>query len=194
MRVHNDHDRAARALYYLRGSYPTSDVILIDDGTGAPELDALAAKFKAKLYRGERQYAPKNCGNLWHEALTLYLENSTAEYLCKIDSDTIVLRPFKRLFPKKAIFGDTMSNPKFVQGGFMGMPREGAQKLITDKTLLGDNYNTDWIVLKIGDRIYISEDRCVSDAMRGAGFIPTQYDEIGNAVVHPCKCPVRSEA
>jgi hypothetical protein len=176
-----------QALNALRKYFPNSDVQLVDDGTGAGFFDALSKKYSADLYREPHEFDAATIGTCWHKQLRRYLYDSRAEYLVKIDTDTLFLRSFKRKFPAEGVFGALCKSPFFVHGTFIGIPREYAEKVVASETLMKKYDNRVFSRVDEFGRLLPCEDMVISRAMIDNGFALVDYPEVGNAVIHPVK-------
>lgn len=81
---------------------------------------------------------------LWTQRyLEIFLENSDAKYLLRVDPDTCVWRPFS-LPEKDCIFGNIEKKKykyHYVRGGCIGFTRQVARKIVESRLLLDDRYS-----------------------------------------------------
>jgi hypothetical protein len=133
----------------LRNCYPTSRVVLINDGDDEGYKD-IAAQHQCDYVPGEHLMALAT-GHLFLRRLLVELLRGPERYYFKIDPDTRIWRRFSRLPAAPSIFGtlETVSEgrqapiagPPNVQGGCIGMTRDVAEAMIESASLTEDTFH-----------------------------------------------------
>jgi hypothetical protein len=188
MRAHTDYDLCERAIDQLRRVYPSSDVMLVDDGTYNPAYDTLGAKYRCRVYHFDKMYAAATAGQMWQRDLLCYIKEAPPEsrWLIKIDTDTMVVHSMRRSFKPGVLFGAIMERDHrvFVQGGFIGMDRPSAVKIVDSGVMLTAAFNNERWALPSG---LVSEDRAITFGANDVGIKCVTQAEVGSAVLHPSK-------
>ena len=188
-------------LGHLRAAYPSERVVVFSDGDtearGGPFLD-LGAEF----LQGERLWPAGGSGLLWTRRLGHFFR-SPSSWLVKIDADTAVYRSVRDWPVGPCLFGTINHHPDgpkdFVQGGWIGMDRSSARKILSSGLLDSDLVRDMDHDSRPGVRIS-SDDRAISAVARGLGIPLLDHPEIAcfwrrrtpnpdlrYAVVHPAK-------
>jgi hypothetical protein len=191
MRAHTDYSRCERAIDQLRRVYPSSDVMIIDDGTFNSEYDLLGAKHRCRVYHLSKMYELKTAGKMWQRDLMTYVNDApaTSRWLVKVDTDTMVVHPMWRAFKPGVLFGSVMErkHQKFVQGGFIGMDRASAGKIVDSGIMTTDAFNNERWLLPNTPNGQMCEDVAISFGARDIGIKCVSHAEVGSAVLHPAK-------
>jgi hypothetical protein len=188
-------------LGHLRVAYPGERVVVFSDGDlearGEPFLD-LGAEF----LHGERLWPAGGSGLLWKRRLDHFFRSPTP-WLVKVDSDTAIYRSVRDWPAGPCLFGTINHHPDgpqdFVQGGWIGMDRASAGKILSSGLLNSDlvrDMNHD---AALPVRIS-SDDRAISAVAERLGIPLIDHPEIAcfwrrrtpnpdlrYAVVHPAK-------
>jgi hypothetical protein len=116
-------------------------VELVTDGDPDPRFEPLALAHGARLVRGERLYLLRHGGAIVQRMLELWARAPTP-WLLRIDTDTLVRRPFQRLPRGLAAFGTLERrtqthreplDPPLVHGGCLGLTAAAAERLLASR-------------------------------------------------------------
>lgn len=131
-------EQVARTASRLAEVYPGAEVFLVEDGGNTYDHVQCSQRF-----RGDHLKTKESGGAWTHRYLGLYLLNSVAPYLVKVDPDTEVLKEatdfpqgeavFSAVFAHDLGFGKTWRMP---HGGALGFTRAMALRLHSSKALL----------------------------------------------------------
>jgi hypothetical protein len=194
MRVFRDTDAALQSLPKLRHFFPDSRVFVIFDGVEvSDDFAEFCKKINIEVLGGERLYTFGTGGRLVHRMLEVYMQ-SPRKWLVKIDPDTVVHRHLSWMPRKLGIFG-TYQQTVFlqgtyisssIQGGFVGMTHETAQKLYDSQAFLNPElYNPEESYAKDRPRIIgyvrkrgISEDWIFGYVLSVSGMSCYNFEEV----------------
>lgn len=193
VQVFRDFRLARECLRRLRRATPSARLVLVSDGDDDPRFEALAAEVTAEYTRGRRLYAVEEGGRIVARMLALYLARPTP-WLFRIDTDTRVHRPFRRLPAGACVFGTlehrTVAHrqaldPPVVQGGCIGFTRAAAERLhdagVFDSPALRD-FRATWADTRDArERAAngrVSFDHLVRWGCRETGLEPREFDEV----------------
>ena len=136
MQTYVDQDYAFYRAEKIRKFYPNARFLVRSDGggRGIHPWTALSVQF----FDEERLFPIANGGRVVQRMLELYLDKPTA-YLIKIDPDTVFHRRMNYLPVQNGIFGTVQGTreSQSIQGGFIGLTRNAAEKILLSGMLLG---------------------------------------------------------
>lgn len=133
-----------RQLYWclanLRKHYPLAHVLVIIEGENISNLDM----FKVNVIYGKNLWNVDigGCGQLWNRRFKYFLK-SNKQYLFRIDSDTKIEKRLSFLPVIDCVFGTVVgcSERRFIQGGFVGLTRNIAVKILKSGVLMNRKFN-----------------------------------------------------
>jgi hypothetical protein len=195
IQVYKDKKIASRALSCLRKSYPDERVILLSDGDDDPEWPVIAAAHSAEYVLGERLYQLRHGGMMCQRMFDLLL-SQPADFLFKLDTDTIVHRRHKFLPTDSGSFGTIQWNqwPEdeycSIQGGCQGWTRDAAQAISDSRYLLSQelvDFKQTWAKHHLGygdkwllERGLICQDWLLGYVNKKLGIYTFHYDEVNS--------------
>jgi hypothetical protein len=141
----DDETLAKRLIRQLRQFYPNTDILCQADGVNPPDFSEYAQINTVTYVEGGR-LKPRTFGGQWTQRyLNLFLQQSTADVLIKVDPDSYIHRAFTDL-PESLqadLFGNLKTNhlgQVQVRGGCVGYQRAAVQKLVESNLLLEAKY------------------------------------------------------
>jgi hypothetical protein len=199
----------AACLASVRAAYPDAPLVVISDGVYDPDYPVLCAQQRAR-YVPDEFLKRIECGGAWWERLLTLGLQTGADYLVKIDPDTLVHRPFQG-DPPGAISGTMQrhaSGRQMVQGGCQVIAAAAARRLL-DPALIGAPELAErklyvWDGPADDRRIdalsYLSTDKSLLHLSQRAKLALADWDEVGSewgapaptgdyAVTHPHRLP-----
>lgn len=191
---------AQRLIRQLRQFYPTADILAIADGV-RPAAFAAYAQINAVQYLEGERLKPRASGGQWtHRYLELFLAQSSADVLIKLDPDSFVYRAFEA-FPastKADLFGNLKTNhlqQVQVRGGCVGYQRTAVQRLVSSKLLLEDQYRnaSKYTYRRLpADPLLTLQDAIVADVAQRLGLALAEWADV--AIVSGNETPVDNAA
>lgn len=185
----------------LRAHYPKSRLLVWSDGDDDGAIGPMVAERGGVFRQGDRLWIEGRSGALWNRRLREYLDHPTP-YLVKIDTDTGFYRRIQQLPKEDCIFGSYAWSPecrKLIQGGFVGMTRRIAEKVLWSGLLGSEKLKTFSYIHENG-QIMAAEDKALGSLAIDLGIPLYDHPEIAAnwkdraanlhkkyAVVHPCK-------
>lgn len=184
---------------YARVAYPEARIALFSDGDPDPAYRTIGEEHSAEVIYGERLWVMEKAGPLWKRRFKHFMCDQT-EYLFKIDTDTGIYRPFLMLPKDDAIFGTIWAHEPipFITGGFIGMPRSIAARILSSG-LLDDDFLKDYNNPDATPPMN-TEDRALGAIAQRLGIKLLDHPEVRSlwkqrtpnpsgdfAVIHPCK-------
>lgn len=131
MHTYRDESLAVARLQELRAIYANEEIICCSDGIHSSGLASLCGSLNAHYFAGQRLKLAR-FGGLWvYRMLVLFLLNSSADYLIKIDPDSKFFRAF-RSFPDADLFGTYRNDKSFthINGGCLGISRRACKEIV----------------------------------------------------------------
>lgn len=211
--IYKDVVLAERLLRQIRAHYPRNVIFCISDGfSESHRIKQLQTEFNFISIEGRRIKLFKY-GGLWLDRqFRVLLNNSTSDYVIKLDPDAILQGKISE-FPNADISGSLIvrANKLVVDGGCRIYSKEAIQKIMDSKLLKDAKYSSDSIYgyrrfskpylneHELEEDAYISsEDQIMGDLIQRLGLSVKQHPEIlcgykigdnlqGKSVVHPIK-------
>ncbi|WP_193878477.1 hypothetical protein [Oculatella sp. LEGE 06141] len=124
----------------MRNHYQSSDIICRSDGVLDATFERFCIENKTQYVQGDR-IKTLNYGGLWSiTMLQLFLKLSRAEFLIRIEPDTVILRRLETL-PDADVFARYQGGKRpYYQGGAMGFSRNAAKLILESKLLESEIY------------------------------------------------------
>jgi predicted O-methyltransferase YrrM len=192
---------ASWCLDNLRAHYPKSRLLVWSDGDDDGAIGPMVADRGGIFRQGDRLWNEGKSGALWTRRLREYMDAPTP-YLVKIDTDTGFYRRIKKLPKEDCIFGTyawSPECPRLIQGGFIGMTRRIAEKILWSG-MLGSEKLKRFSYIHDSGQIMAAEDKALGSIATDLGIPLYDHTEISSnwkgrvpnpelkyAVVHPCK-------
>jgi hypothetical protein len=188
--IYREFDQAEVAFDRILKAYPDAELVAITDGE-KPTLKFLlyAERENVQIVEGVRLYHTD--GGAWvRRWLSAALSLTDSETIVKIDPDTEILRPFE--IPRADVFGSIWSHrgPKAwtLQGGFQGITRQAAERLLSsgildDPTYKKPRYVANRLIPKYGPTF--NDARIFSRSVRRLGLVVHDHPEIFCCVRFP---------
>ena len=198
---YNEIELSKKLISQLQNFYPSSNIICISDGNSNLELEKFCDHHNINYIKGERLFNLKY-GGLWVKRMLLtYLENSSSNYLIKLDPDVLIRRKFK-YFPDTDLAGDITyhSNFKFIHGAPRFHKREACKAILDSNLLESPKYILDlnfayrphyktYLTPKqeYNCELFISEDKIICDVAQQLNLKLGQWNEVYSRI--PSYCP-----
>ena len=160
---HYDHTMLGMFLPDFLKCYPPHNLIMISDGDPA-RYDYYDVTYGKHLKKG-------NTGALWVERFMRRFLDTGAEYLIKVDTDTVFHRPIRSL-PKADYFGTrspAIERGSFIQGGIIGFSRSICERIVSSEILLQHRWKA---------YHYQATDFIIRDVMYEFSVIPKMWNEV----------------
>jgi len=201
LEVYKNLPLATWCLDNLRAHYPKARLLVWSDGDDDGAIGPMVAERGGIFRQGGRLWVEGRSGALWNRRLREYLDCPTP-YFVKIDTDTAFYRRIRRLPKEDCIFGTFAWSPecsRLIQGGFIGMTRRVAERILWSGMLGADKLKMFSYVHDSG-QIMAAEDKALGSVAADLEITLHDHLEISSnwkkrspnpenkyAVVHPCK-------
>ena len=138
MSVYGDGADAVVSSRRLRDVFPDAKIDVVFDGSAPAsaepneQIAAQLAGLSVEIVHGERVKVPGSGGAYLHRFFERLLQ-SRAEYLIKVDPDTVAHRRFTHFPAAAAFFGTVLERGtalEHVQGGCVGLRRDACRRLV----------------------------------------------------------------
>lgn len=143
--VYRDEEQAKNLVQQLKSTFPNAEIIGLLDGKPSGDIAPYLEPLQVEYIQGKR-LKPQFNGGAWLERIfKIYLEESSADYLVKIEPDSTVFRPFNTI-PDTEIAGTLIQiadGRELVHGGCVLFKREAAEKIVRSRLLENPKYKFD---------------------------------------------------
>jgi hypothetical protein len=143
-----------------------SRVVVISDGDPDPVYDTFITKHNVELQRTDRLMLLEHGAAFLQNRIEQFLKQPTP-WLIKMDPDTATHRRFKYL-PDYEVFGNVQysaaAGPCVIDGGFVGMTLEAAQKMDSSDVLSSPDLDIKQWPTEVYEEALLYEDVVFSEA------------------------------
>lgn len=143
--VYQDEDRAKILTQQLKSTFPNAEIIGLLDGKPSGDIASYLEASLVRQINGLR-LKPQVNGGAWLERIfKVYLEESRADHLVKIEPDSTVFRAFANISDTD-IAGtliQIVDGRELVHGGCVAIKREAVEKIVRSRLLENPKYKFD---------------------------------------------------